>query len=592
MKINMPLAGNRKKSKFDLSSTHITTMSMTQLKPVNILPTRAGENFNIDYGQFTRLSPLVAPTYGSFTLKTFAFHVPLRTIWTDYQNFMENTPDSSLNPQPLNFSLYDYFDLVFNSEDASTGESYFLGNLINVVETTDAMESEAYDFAVRTDADVFELYNFNSRGVQLYNILIGLGYELPTYFDFTSSISREKRYSLLPLLAYCRCMYDYVYPSAYVQQQGFGYLFTEQIYERYLDDDIRTILMDAFRICFVPYTQDYWTSLWARPNSVALGSQPSFSANGATSSGDSLQLSVNNERVALSQKDSNLTVTLTDYGLRMLTNLSDFCLRNNIGGTRFHEFMKSHFGFVTREEDSTRSKFLKSWTDEVKIGDVTNMTSVGVQGEMTGKGYAEGNGSLRFECDSQGFLIFISMVVPQIGYYQGLKPWCNQITSRENLYIPEYDNLGMVGIPRKYLFNCAHTANEQSNFQNVSENAFGYAQRYSLYKIGHDFLTGDFRLGSRNVELGAYHTFRDVTFGRDSLDLDARFRHVDNQYQRIFAYMGEESETLGRIDLDTFFTIFQFKVEKYSDMLTISEAMPFFDRSGENVAIDYEGNQL
>lgn len=592
MKISINTARKGTKSKMDVSTTHVTTLNMTQLKPTNILYGIQGDKFVVDYGQFTRLSPLVVPTYGSFKMKTFAFWVPLRTIWSDYQNFMENTPDGSLNPKPLNISLKDIFNL-FYTQLGSDGNAMFLEHVFQSAEG-DLDDQQGYDFMVYNPTWQYPYrgYRFTAAGRQLYNILIGLGYEIPTYYD-VANISTQQSYSLLPLLAYCRALYDYVYPSAYVQQQGFGYLFTEQIYERYLDGDVNTILYDAFRLSFVPYEQSYFTSLWARPNSVAVGSQSSnFTSMSAETGGWRNVLTGGEYNTAISQSDAAQTLTVTSYGLRLLEALSDFTLRNNIGGTRFHEFMKAHFGYVTSEQDSTRSTFVKSFTDSVQIQDVTNMTEIGVLGEQAGKGFSANSGSLKFECKEVGFLLFVSMIVPQIGYYQGLKPWCNSVNAREDLYLPEYDSLGMVGVPKRYIFNCAHSKDEAAKFGVNSDHVFGYAQRYSQLKIGHDFLTGDFRLGSRNRDLSAYHTFRDVTYNRDNLTMDAQFMHVDNQYQRIFSNMGEEISQGQYEQLDTFFTIFRFKVDKYTNMLSISEAMPFFNKQGEKVTLDYEGNQL
>lgn len=588
MKIVSNTARAKSKNKMHIPTTHITTMSMTQLRPTNILYGIQGDKFSVKYGQFTRLSPLVVPTYGSFTMKTFSFWIPLRTIWADYQNYMENTPDQTLAPTALNISETDIHRLFYTQQDSE-------GNLMYISEigsSAPGSTPDNYDFMVyNSTSEMYYYYAFTERGRQLYNLLIGLGYEIPTYYN-TSSEGAVKNLSLLPLLAYCRAMYDYIYPSAYVQQQGFGYLFTEQIFEYYNEGNIIDILFDAERLCFVPYQQSYWTSLWARPNSVAVGSQSSnFTATSAEAAGYRNILTSGEYNTGISQENASETMTLTSVGLRLLTAISDFTLRNNIGGTRFHEFMKSHFGYVTQEQDSTRSKFVKSWTDSVRIDDVTNMTDIGVLGEMAGKGTSASSGTLEFECKENGFLLFVSMIVPEIGYYQGLKPWCKSIDSREDLYLPEFDSLGMVGIPRKYIYNCPHSPEDVTKFGRPND-AFGYAQRYSTLKIGHDFLTGDFRLGTRNTDLDAYHTFRDVTYNRDDLALDAKFMHVDNQYQRIFSNMGEEISQGEYEQLDTFFTIFQFDVTKYTYMLSISEAMPFFDKSGESVTVNYEGNQL
>ena len=67
---------------------------------------------------------------------------------------------------------------------------------------------------------------------------------------------------------------------------------------------------------------------------------------------------------------------------------------------------------------------------------------------------------------------------------------------------------------------------------------FGYAPRYTFgYKIGHDYLTGDFRLDSRNVGMSSFHTFRllDTPENKTPLVNSLSFRQIGNEYDRMFS---------------------------------------------------------
>lgn len=105
------------------------------------------------------------------------------------------------------------------------------------------------------------------------------------------------------------------------------------------------------------------------------------------------------------------------------------------------------------------------------------------------------------------------------------------------------------------------------------------------YKVGYSYLNGDFRLPSRNVAAGAYHTFRNVLYGRSNLALDAQFMQADNQYDRVFAYNPlNQDESYDKIE-----SLFLFDVTKYSNMLSIGDSMPIFNKSGRDVTIDNGG---
>ena len=665
-KVNISTASRHKKSKFDLSSTHITTLDVGQLRPTYVTPLYAGEDISLSYGQFSRLSPLVVPTFGSFRLKSYAFFVPHRLVFKQYDAFRSGSSDATEFKKPpyiyntqLVGSLRKH-SFVFGSYGGNNGSTfinYYISyvvslNLFRVVSRvgsgnyhtlTDAELGVSNGFSdynsavnalvsmpssrlyLRTDLSVHQsplrpdfstfvdrydstqgstTYTYNiyepcvlsSQGRWLYNIYLSLGYSPNFGYGLNKDFSitqGEMKFNSLPLLEFCRVLFDYVYPSQWVQQQGFGSLFDNP------DDLLLNDLDSLVNLLLVSYDKDFYTQLWTDFNTPAPGLRSIETTVPGAEKYDYANAQIvgsSNDFTSLYDAGSNLT-KLTDAGLRMLQSISDYITRRNIGGSRFREWMRSHFGFVTKEQQSHYSTFLKSWSDEIKISDVTNtsVNDVSVLGEQAGKGIGQSQGSLKFTASEDGMLIILSMVVPIVGYYQGRKPWTIALNNPEDLYLPEFDSLGNQAVRNDELycdFKTPFEFNSALSSGYLENGVFGFAPRYSEYKHGYDFLTGDFRLNSRNVGLDSYHTMRVIPSpSKDHpLVLDAEFLRVDNQYNRIFAQDPRDGD--GTSQYDKIFTIFQFNVTAYRHMLTISESIPLFNKQGRDVTVSMNGNSI
>ena len=238
------------------------------------------------------------------------------------------------------------------------------------------------------------------------------------------------------------------------------------------------------------------------------------------------------------------------------------------------------------------STFIKSWDDVINIDPVTSQTenSGARLGDMAATAKGSISDKFHYDCDERGYLIFLSQVLPVTECYQGVKPWCHDIESPFDFYTPDFDGMGFEGVPLKDVyFGGSGTAKIDVTSPNA---VFGYCPRYTnRYKRQNHYLSGDFRLNSRNANLEAYHTLRNLDYGKsagDTLSLNRSFLEVDNQYNRIFA--ADPTDANRKSLYDKIFTIFRFDVQKYSHMLSVSESIPFFDKSGEKVEMPYLGN--
>lgn len=600
MKVSIPLSNNGKKNSQNLSFPVIQTLGVNDCRCVGCINMEQGERVHVSLNQFSRFSPLVAPTFGDFKIKTHAFWVPTRLVWSHYGEFLDDSLDASFDDvkQPLNFSLRDLYNTMIDYGMLSQKATF--------ENAPDAYEKRG-DGKPKYDVNIYNnpngwSFNFTAFGRQIFSSLQALGYAIPVYLPESNDNSAfwvGENYSLYPILSLFRCFYDWLYPSQYVTQQGLGIFFLDDFVKDWREQPLQRSLWlsQMFTLMFNAYDRSFFTSLWAKPNQVA---QNSSGGRGLSNLGfvhsdnnnilrinssDSSVLAVQNQAIQLS--------TLSSESLRWLEKVSDFVLRSNIGGTRVREFLKSHFGYAPSEMLNC-SSWLRTFTDKVVIQDVTNMSATSaVLGEQGGKATSFGNGSIKFEASERGMLIFITQVVPKVGYYQGIDKYCRSINSRFDMWLEDFDSVSMEAIPRSSIFS---QYRDYTDVQKVPvatlDDVLGYAPRDAERKFKRAVLSGDFLFNSRNLGLDSYHTYRDVLFGRNNLALDAKFLEADNQTQRIFAYTGEETQSGLYSQYDKIFNEMFFDVIKFSSAKSLSESMPFFDEDGKRVNVDYQGTNI
>lgn len=669
MKISIP-TGIGKKYDHNFHTTHVTTYNIGDMRPIAVCPVIQGDKNRVDLRQFSRIDPTVVPTFGSFQFKVYSFFVPHRVVWRGYEGFIRNASDNSVLLGRPTFYISDIFRLLTGNQsngvpatnrfmtwkflphytgDDVDGEYIEIGNdsipAQGITYIDERVQPDPivinYDwffggFLDRASGNGVHLGTLTADGRMLINTLRSLGYVVPSVWyqpdsnnptDLFNKVCTEYDariglLDMLPLLAYARALYDFIFPSLYVDQQGFGYLF-QQDYRSFTTPTRLSFLESVINLMFVPYQDDFFNTSWALPNQMAttgraseISPRTTAPLNGFLNAGgvgptfaDDTDMGIvdsnSQETAAIRYGDENgLTKQLNPFALRTIQWMQDFILRNNIGGSRFHEYMKSHFGFVTKEQDSDRSTFIKSSTMDFDLFSVTNLAEgASLLGEQAGQGRSEGHLNFTFTSPEEGFLVFITALQPLTGYYQGLAPWTKVLNGRFDFYTPARDKIGFEPIPVRELFldYRSRRGMEKDSSQAVNNAIFGpvpfdnldtpfcfnsiYADKY---KRSYDILSGDFIFDSRNEGLDSYHTYRDVTFGRTDerpLSLDSNFFHVDNQYNRIFAVTGDESN-------DHVQSIFRLDIRKNSLLLSIKDSLPFFDKSGREANVRVGGASM
>ena len=104
-KVKLPIAVAHN-TPLDLSCDHITTANFMQYNVAYRKELVPGEHIEIDVETFTRMEPLVVPTFGRCNIYNRAFFVPFRSVMRSWNNFITDTPYNNGSTNELVSMIY------------------------------------------------------------------------------------------------------------------------------------------------------------------------------------------------------------------------------------------------------------------------------------------------------------------------------------------------------------------------------------------------------------------------------------------------------------------------------------------------------
>lgn len=159
--------------------------------------------------------------------------------------------------------------------------------------------------------------------------------------------------------------------------------------------------------------------------------------------------------------------------------------------TNYRDQIKAHFGVNVPASDSHMAQYIGGIARNLDISEVVNNNLQG-DGEAViyGKGVGTGNGSMRYSTGSRYCIIMcIYHCMPVLDYAISAPAGQLLCTSVDDFPIPEFDNIGMEGVPAVQLFN---TDLLKSNASIKVDSILGYNPRYFNWKTNIDRIHGAF----------------------------------------------------------------------------------------------------
>lgn len=206
--------------------------------------------------------------------------------------------------------------------------------------------------------------------------------------------------------------------------------------------------------------------------------------NSAINAGD--DIIVNTSKIT-----SQLSASFDILALRQAEALQKYREITQSVDTNYRDQIKAHFGVNVPASDSHMAQYIGGIARNLDISEVVNNNLQG-DGEAViyGKGVGTGNGSMRYSTGSRYCIIMcIYHCMPVLDYAISAPAGQLLCTSVDDLPIPEFDNIGMEGVPAVQLFN---TELFSSNASIKVDSILGYSPRYFNWKTNIDRIHGAF----------------------------------------------------------------------------------------------------
>lgn len=561
------------RNKFDLSRTHLTTMNFGEIVPLMVEETVPGDKISVNANYFSRMAPLVKPTYGKFQFKTVNAFVPYFQIADDAEAWLAGkTIWEGSNTHPRQIPVMELAKYIINECSASAvtiGGSSVTATSGNCdVRYTDA--SGASKYALLTSA-----------GKYCVKVLNALGYAIPQGIDLRTSSTWATTVGATLLSAYPLLAYFKAYNDWMSQSQRYNTSALSQWLKNVRHGVTTTgyvpgtgqIQSAGIKICFdnlkLCYDNDYFTSAWLNANS-ALGTLDALGSFGApynsTGGVDALVSDSSNVRIQ-STGSAGYSSNLSQRTLDFLKSFDDWVRRNNYSGSRAVQQVYSRFGIKTEDYRSNYAHVIGTDVSPVQVGDVT-ATAEGQNvplGDYAGKGIVSDGKGFQFSAEDYGLLIVLGYftVTPMNAYGFDRRVLRNQPL---DYYNPEFDGLGAEAISFGEVF-----ANPIADSTDTSSDlaTFGFTERYNSYRYGRDVITGEFRNFHADGDMNTWHTGRLLGDLRKSGTMLAQssamntMESTNNQYNRIFSITDDYE--------DKFYVTAQFNVDAIRPMLNLNQ---------------------
>lgn len=468
---SVPTVGYRR-TKFGLPFTNKTTMNVGTLYPIDWQEVLPGDSFNVKVANVTRVSSsFIKPVMDNLKLEIAHFFVPYRLVFEDTEKVFGN-------PNP---SAYDNNNLVeFPTTNVVRGEvvSGTVGDYLGLP----LKLNENNRFSVlpfRAFALIYDKWFRNQNVVDEMYILKGdtFSSEVPNSSDW----SPNNYFGKLPKV---RKKYDYFTSCLPSPQKG------APIGVNTYSGVIPVRMTPQMNADEYTYQELYLTDT---PGSVSytgmIGDVPSV-RNDETGTYQALGIDPN---------DLNFT-TVND--LRTAFQLQRMLEKDARGGSRYSEFLLSHFGVYSPDSRLQLPEYLGGGIIPINIQQVAQTSATQEDSPLANvAGYSLTNGYSKF---SKGFTEHgIVMTVAFIrqyehSYSQGLaKKWTR--VAREQFYDPVFANLGEQPVYKRELVGTI-----------AGDEIFGYNEAWADYRSFPNTLTGQMR-GSNviNNSLDIWH-FGDI----------------------------------------------------------------------------------
>lgn len=453
---------------FDLSFKKNFTAKAGELLPVMVKEVLPGDVFNIDLSSFTRTQPVNTAAFARMREYYDFFFVPYNLLWNKADTVLTQMND---NPQHANsISPTDNFSLNGKMPYLTCSQIAGYFNSLRTLGTVSPSSSRNY-------------FGY-TRGLLSLKLLEYLGYgNFETYFSGDSDHNTWEKapqmanldLNIFGLLAYQKIYADFyrdsqwekISPSTFNVDYMTGVdtsnvslpsPYTNAFYKNYNFFDLR----------YCNWQKDLFHGVVPRPQYGSTSAVPiSSEVSGSTASGE-----------------------LDILMLRQYEFLQKWKEIAQSGNKDYKDQVQKHWNVSVGDYASEMCQYLGGTSSNIDINEVVNTNITGENAaDIAGKGTGVSRGNIKFDSRGKyGLLMCIYHTLPILDYTTDSVDFAFTKVNATDYAIPEFDRVGMQGVPLASLMNSYGEHN-----LNAPTLMLGYAPRYIDYKTSYDLSVGGFK---------------------------------------------------------------------------------------------------
>jgi len=451
------------RSTFRRPSTLVTTMDAGKLVPIYIDEILPGDTFKMSLQHVARLITPLVPVMDNIKLEFFAFFVPNRIVWTNWQKLQGENQSSAWVPSTPPAGVPSYKNTGVLIAEGKLGDYYGLPV---------GMNTQYHPVNVLPFRGYRKIFNdwFRNQNVQA-PVTENQG-DNGTVDGQTTTINMT--------LLNVNKPHDYFTSCLPAPQKGESQLIPIEL------NELIPVITDATDH-FTTGSMDALSMRYALNGVVA--SDGTLGVNDGKMVANETPIATSRFNVVpanLWADGSGITVngsTISD--LRTAFQIQKLYERDARGGTRYVEMLKAHFGVDAGDYRLQRPEFLGHVSSYVDINQVEQTSETGTtpQGNVAAYGHSQGNDFLfNKSFVEHGFLHIFAVARTNKTYQQGLdRFWSRQ--DRLDYYLPVLAHISEQPVYTKEIYA----------LDNNPTTVFGYQEAWSDYRYKPNRVTGQMR---------------------------------------------------------------------------------------------------